>query len=73
MCFRPTEMSMNECPQCGAKNKPIATECAQCGAPLEQKRIDFDADQAKLDAFVADINIRTADESSHLALWFPAK
>lgn len=51
MCFRPTEMSMNECPQCGAKNKPIATECAQCGAPLEQKRIDFDADQAKLDAF----------------------
>ena len=51
MCFRPTEMSMKKCPQCGANNKPIATECAQCGAPLEQMKIDFDADQAKLDSF----------------------
>lgn len=50
MCFRPTEMSMNVCPQCGASNKPIAKECAQCGAPLEKKKIDFDADQAALDA-----------------------
>ena len=50
MCFRPTEMSMNKCPQCGANNKPIATECAQCGAPLEQMKVDFDADQASLDA-----------------------
>lgn len=50
MCFRPTEMSMNKCPQCGANNKPIATECAQCGAPLEKMKVDFDADQAKLDA-----------------------
>ena len=50
MCFRPTEMSMNKCPQCGANNKPIATECAQCGAPLEQMKVDFDADQAALDA-----------------------
>lgn len=51
MCFRPAEMSMKKCPECGANNKPIATECAQCGAPLEQMKVDFDADQAKLDAF----------------------
>lgn len=50
MCFRPTEMKMNKCPQCGANNKPIATECAQCGALLEQMKVDFDADQASLDA-----------------------
>ena len=50
MCFRPTEISMKKCPQCGADNKPIAKECAQCGAPLEDKKYDFDADQASLDA-----------------------
>lgn len=50
MCFRPAEMSMKVCPKCGANNKPIATECAQCGEPLEQMRVDFDADQASLDA-----------------------
>ncbi len=50
MCFRPTEMSMNECPECGASNKPIATVCEQCGAELNKVDIDFDADQAKLDA-----------------------
>lgn len=50
MCFRPAEISMNKCPQCGAANKPIATECAQCGAPLKQVKVDFDADQASLDA-----------------------
>ena len=51
MCFRPTVMQMNKCPKCGANNKPIATECAQCGEPLERMKVDFDADQAKLDAF----------------------
>ena len=51
MCFRPAEMSMKKCPKCGANNKPIATECAQCGEPLAQMKVDFDADQAKLDAF----------------------
>lgn len=51
MCFRPAEMSMNKCPQCGANNKPIATECSQCGAPLKRMKVDFDADQASLDAF----------------------
>ena len=51
MRFRPTEMQMKKCPKCGANNKPIATECAQCGEPLEQMKVDFDADQAKLDAF----------------------
>ena len=52
MCFRPAEISMKKCPECGANNKPIATECAQCGAPLENKKIDFDADQAALDAAI---------------------
>ena len=51
MCFRPAEMSMKVCPECGANNKPIATECASCGAPLAQMKVDFDADQASLDAF----------------------
>ena len=50
MCFRPAEMSMKACPKCGANNKPIATECAQCGEPLDQMKVDFDADQASLDA-----------------------
>ena len=52
MCFRPAEISMKKCPECGANNKPIATECAQCGAPLENKKIDCDADQAALDASI---------------------
>jgi uncharacterized OB-fold protein len=43
-------MQMNKCPVCGKMNKPIAKECAECGAPLEKQKIDFDADQAKLDA-----------------------
>lgn len=50
MCFRPAEIKMNECPKCGSGNKPIATVCAQCGAPLEMQKVDFDADQSKLDA-----------------------
>ena len=31
-------------------NAPVATVCAQCGAPLDNRKIDFDADQASLDA-----------------------
>ena len=50
MCFRPAEISMNVCPKCGSNNKPIAKVCAQCGEPLEIQKVDFDADQAKLDA-----------------------
>lgn len=50
MCFRPAEIEMNKCPQCGANNKPIAKECEKCGAPLEMKKVGFDADQSKLDA-----------------------
>ncbi len=50
MCFRPAEISMNVCPRCGASNKPVAKVCAQCGAELKKMEIDFDADQAKLDA-----------------------
>ncbi len=50
MCFRPAEVQMNICKECGKANKPIATVCEQCGAPLEKKMSDFDADQAKLDA-----------------------
>ena len=41
---------MKTCPACGKTNKPIAKECEYCGAPLEDKKFDFDADQAKLDA-----------------------
>lgn len=50
MCFRPAEISMNVCPKCGSSNKPIAKVCAQCGETLEMKKLDFDADQARLDA-----------------------
>ncbi|MBR3690480.1 MAG: hypothetical protein IKL97_05230 [Eggerthellaceae bacterium] len=52
MCFRPAEMSMNTCPACGAANKPIAKVCAACGAELQMKKVDFDADQASLDAAI---------------------
>lgn len=41
---------MKKCPACGADNKPVAKVCAQCGAELDNKKIDFDADQASLDA-----------------------
>ncbi|MDR1358667.1 MAG: zinc ribbon domain-containing protein [Coriobacteriales bacterium] len=34
MCFRPAEIQLNKCPQCGKVNKPIARECAECGEPL---------------------------------------
>ena len=34
---------MKKCAQCGATNKPVATVCAQCGAPLDNRKIDFDA------------------------------
>ena len=50
MCFRPAEVQMNVCTECGKANKPIAKVCEQCGAPLEMKKTDFDADQSKLDA-----------------------
>lgn len=50
MCFRPAEVQMNICPECGKANKPVAKVCEQCGAALEMKKVDFDADQAKLDA-----------------------
>lgn len=50
MCFRPAEISMNMCPNCGKANKPIATVCEQCGKPLEKMVVDMDADQAALDA-----------------------
>lgn len=45
-------MSMNVCPACGKANKPIAKACEACGEPLEMKKVDFDADQAALDAAV---------------------
>lgn len=43
---------MNKCPKCGALNKPIAAECEKCGEPLKKQKVDFDADQAKLDAAI---------------------
>ena len=50
MCFRPAEITMKTCPKCGATNKPVAKVCAECGAELDNTKIDFDADQAALDA-----------------------
>lgn len=50
MCFRPAEISMNTCPQCGATCKPNATECPECGAAIEIVKIDEAAQQAKFAA-----------------------
>ncbi len=41
---------MKKCSACGANNKPVAKVCAECGAALDNRKIDFDADQAALDA-----------------------
>ncbi len=60
MCFRPAEISMKKCPSCGADNKPIAKECAQCGALLADMKVDFDADQAALDAAIKPPNTPSA-------------
>lgn len=49
MCFRPAEISMKKCPQCGKSNKPVATVCEACGSELDNTVKDFDADQADLD------------------------
>lgn len=50
MCFRPAEVSMKVCPECGKSNKPVSRVCESCGAELDNSIKDFDADQAKLDA-----------------------
>lgn len=50
MCFRPAEIQMKNCQQCGANNKPVATVCESCGAELDNTIQDFDADQAALDS-----------------------
>lgn len=50
MCFRPAEISMKTCPECGKANKPVATVCEACGAELDNTVKDFDADQASLDS-----------------------
>lgn len=50
MCFRPAQIEMKNCPQCGKVNKPIAKVCEHCGAELSNVIKDFDADQASLDA-----------------------
>ena len=50
MCFRPAEVSLKKCPECGKANKPIAKVCEACGAELDNAVKDFDADQAALDA-----------------------
>lgn len=52
MCFRPAEIQMKKCPKCGATARPIDKECQKCGEPLEDQKIDFDADQAKLDSAI---------------------
>lgn len=50
MCFRPAQVEMNKCPECGAVNKPIAKECEKCGAALEIKHVGIDADADMIDA-----------------------
>ncbi|MEC4295853.1 zinc ribbon domain-containing protein [Adlercreutzia shanghongiae] len=52
MCFRPAEIQMKTCPSCGAQARPIDTVCPQCGTELEEQKVDFDADQAKLDSAI---------------------
>ena len=34
MCFRPAEVQLNKCPQCGKVNKPIDKTCVACGTEL---------------------------------------
>ena len=63
MCFRPAEISMKKCSACGADNKPVAKVCAQCGAPLDNSKIDFDADQASLDAAITPPAAPTAPQA----------
>ena len=46
MCFRPAELNLNKCPQCGKVNKPTAKECSQCGAALTMN--DLYADKGSL-------------------------
>lgn len=50
MCFRPAEVSMKTCPECGKVNKPVAVVCEACGAELEKTQAEFDANQGALDA-----------------------
>lgn len=45
MCFRPAEVSMKKCPNCGKTCKPVDKVCPDCGAELSSTPKGFDADQ----------------------------
>lgn len=53
MCFRPAEITMNKCPECGAACKPNERVCPKCGADVPFVKIDNAAQQAK---FAAEAN-----------------
>lgn len=40
MCFRPAELQMNKCSECGTVNRPIDKECKKCGAALSMTQPD---------------------------------
>lgn len=60
MCFRPAEIEMKKCPECGANNTPVAKVCKQCGAELPDQQVDFAAQQAQ---FMAEANAAGAAAS----------
>jgi len=39
MCFRPAQVLMTTCPECGKQNKPISKVCESCGAELPDATI----------------------------------
>lgn len=45
MCFRPAEISMKKCPNCGKTCKPVDKACPDCGTELDSGPKGFDADQ----------------------------
>lgn len=47
MCFRPAEIQMKKCPECGVNNTPVSKVCKECGAELPVEEVDYAAQQAK--------------------------
>ena len=39
MCFRPAQVTMTACPECGKPNKPVSKVCESCGATLPEPNI----------------------------------
>lgn len=64
MCFRPAEIQMKKCPECGASNTPVAKVCKECGATLPDEKVDFAAQQAQ---FMAEANAAGAAVTGNAA------